>query len=60
MKPVPATPLGVKTAWADPEHMRLTQLDPDDRVKEHRTSRLRGPDPDDPWATPDEDGGEAA
>jgi hypothetical protein len=51
MKPV-APPPGVKTAWTDPEHVRLTQPEPWERVEGRHSERLHGPDPDDPWATP--------
>ena len=47
-----ASPPGVKTAWTDPEHVRLTQPTPEERVHPKRAQRLHGPDPDDPWATP--------
>ena len=62
MKPVHQTPVGVKTAWADPEHMRLVRGSVEDRVNPTRLERLHGPDPDDPWAAPlpDEDTGSAA
>ena len=59
MKPVHRTPPGVKTAWADPEHMRLVEgtiteiIDPaTGEIRQPRAAvRLHGPDPDDPWAT---------
>jgi hypothetical protein len=41
----------VKTAWTDPEHVRLTQPEPEERVNGRQAERRRSPDPDDPWAT---------
>ena len=40
----------VKTAWTDPEHVRLTQETPEERVNPKRFARLKEADPDDPWA----------
>jgi hypothetical protein len=41
--------LRVKTAWTDPEHVRLSQPEPRDRVDGRHAERLRSPDPEDPW-----------
>ena len=50
----------VKTAWSDPEHVRLTEETPEERVNPKRSERLRKADPDDPWAIPaPRDGGES-
>ena len=62
MTQIPPTPPGVKTAWADPEHMRLVKgtitdlIDPDTgEIREpHLAERLHGPDPHDPWTLPEE------
>lgn len=40
----------VKTAWTDPEHVRLTQETPEERVNPKRSVRLKAADPSDPWA----------
>ena len=48
---VPGT-RGVKTAWTDPEHVRLTEETPEERVSPKRSTRLRADDPEDPWAVP--------
>lgn len=58
-KPIPPTPSGVKTAWADAEHMRLAHGTVDELLATLNVTRRKGIDPDDPWATPPE-GGEAA
>ena len=51
-----AAPIGpdgqrVRTAWSDPDHVRLTHPAPDELAVAKECERLRGPDPDDPWAT---------
>lgn len=43
---------GVRTAWADPEHVRLAEGDPEERVNPKLAERLHAPDPDDPWTVP--------
>ena len=49
----------VKTAWTDPEHVRLEQPLPEERVNPTPCKRLKAADPDDPWAIPaPRDGGE--
>jgi hypothetical protein len=40
----------VKTAWTQPEHARLTQPSPDERVNGRQAERRRTRDDDDPWA----------
>lgn len=49
---------GVRTAWADPEHTRLTEPPPEERVNPKLSERLRKADPTDLWALPAGDGGE--
>ena len=38
----------VKTAWTDPDHMRLVH-DLEERRNTKRADRHKGADPDDPW-----------
>ena len=54
---VPGT-RGVKTAWTDPEHVRLEQPLPEERVNQH-AERLRRPDLD-AWVAPCPHAAEAA
>lgn len=65
-KPIPATPIGVRTAWADAEHMRLHEsligprhagitgeiVDGDTGEIRAWQAMRRGPDAEDLWATP--------
>jgi hypothetical protein len=39
----------VRTAWSDPDHMRLV-YDLEERRNDKKADRLREADPDDPWA----------
>ena len=49
----------VKTAWTGPEHVRLEQPLPEERVNPRPTVRLHEADPEDTWAVPaPRDGGE--
>lgn len=41
----------VKTAWTDPEHVRLEQPLPEERVNQKPCKRLRRPDLD-AWVSP--------
>jgi hypothetical protein len=41
----------VKTAWTDPEHVRLAEGTPEERVSPHHAERLRRADLDD-WVAP--------
>ena len=59
MTPIPPTPPGVKTAWADAEHMRLVRgLIEGWTDRPELVGRRHGADEDDPWATPPPEGGE--
>lgn len=53
----------MKTAWSDPEHMRLTQPPPEERVNGRRSQRVR-PGQDDPvgetWDEPENEPGGAS
>ena len=42
------TPPRVKTAWTDPDHMRLVH-DLEERRNPQKADRVKGMDPDDPW-----------
>lgn len=39
----------VRTAYSDPDHMRLVH-DLEERRNDKKAARRRTPDPDDPWA----------
>lgn len=57
MKPIPPTPPGVKTAWADAEHMRLVRgLIEGWTDRPELVGRRRDAGADDLWATPLPDG----
>lgn len=52
-----AAPIGpdgkrVRTAWSDPEHMRLSRPSLEELASDRKAERLREPDPADPWAKP--------
>jgi hypothetical protein len=44
----------VRTAWSDPEHMRLQQPAPDERVNGTGAQRFKGPARPDEWANPED------
>jgi hypothetical protein len=44
----------VRTAWSDPEHQRLAQPSPDERVNGTGAQRFRGPARPDEWANPED------
>lgn len=66
MTAIQPTPPGVKTAWAQPEHMRLVRgLIEGWTDRPELVTRQRGQEQDDPWAAPaalraGEDSGEVA
>ena len=43
-----------RTAWSDPEHQRLAQPTPDERVNGSGAQRFRGPARPDEWANPED------
>lgn len=47
----------VRTAWSDPEHQRMAQPTPDERVNGTGATRHRGPARPDQWAYPEDEPG---